>query len=190
MTEELKNEARLLYNRLSRDINDNSKKISTKKCNDYIEDLESLKEDLDNEGYEWIENLSDIEYFEEPNLFIPEASKEEIYDALEEAIAQLERILMKLGIDVTEKRFFQTQPINNPVTINFSPTMNQHVNTSANINFDIQVRNLVEEFNEEYKKFIPNKTKLNKIIDKLKAIGPYAAPVVEKLIEKMAGALF
>ena len=190
MGKELNNEVVLLYKRLSRDIDDQSRSISVKKCNDYIEDLESLKDDIYDEGYEWIENFSDIEFIEEHNIFLGSATKDEIYETAEEVREQLDRLLGKLGIDITEKQSSQIQHSPNPITINFSPIMNQQVETSSNVNLNIQIEKLVKEFNAECEKVIPNKTRLNKILDKVRAIGPFAAPIAQKMIEKLAEFIF
>lgn len=192
MTEEkLYNKMTILLKRVSRDLDKN---ISPKKCNDYIDDLELLKDELYDFDYDWIEDYEEVEGVEEPGMLSDGADKDEIHEALEEVYDQLERILGRLGVDTSE-HYDAKQPSGNmpSITVNVSPKMTQHVETSANAQVNVEIKQkverLVREFEEEYQKPFPDKSRLKSIIEKLKIIGPYAAPFVKKL-SHLLGELF
>lgn len=184
--DDLKNKALILYKRVNRDLNRN---ISPSKCNGHIEDLDNLKDDLYDSGYDWIDDYSEIETVDEEGFFSDDADEDEIQDALEEVEGQLDRLLGRLGVDITEP---ESGPNQTPITVNISPTMTQNVeaSASANVNIQMQIDKLVKEFDEESNRIIPDKNKLQKIIDKLKTLGPIAAPVAQKLAERLSEMFF
>jgi len=183
--ESLKKKALILFKRLSRDIN-SGKHISPSKCNDYIDDLESLQEKLYDSGCNWIEDYPEIDHVEEPGMFSDGADDDQIGESLEEVKDQLDRMLGELGIDATESNSHSPTSNVAPVTIINSPTISQHAEITANTNIQLEISRLEEEFNKEAEKIIPNKTKLQNIIDKLKKLGPIALPVVQRLTERLA----
>ena len=198
ISENLKRKAIILYKRVSRDVT-GSKQISVYKCNDYIKDIESLKDELYDSGSDWVEDFAEIENLEEPDGFFSGADEEAIEEVLQEVEEQLDRILGNLGIALSEMAATSTSFPSSPVTVihnnpiinqhaNISPTISQYASSSSSSQADIhiEIKRLEEEFHKESDKLIPNKSKLQNIIDKLKKLGPIAMPIVKKLSEKLA----
>jgi len=166
----LKKRAMILLKNLEKE-----EEIQLKKCNNYIDDLEDIKKELYDFGYEWTEDLDELENLEDG--FFNSVEDEEMDEALDEVEAQLKRILTKLGVDFHEKSSNSQNP-----QINFSPTIiqsqSQYQYQSQSINFE----ELVEEFKQEAKKPLPNKSKLRKIGEEILKYGKEYSPQLLKVI--------
>ncbi len=173
---------KVLYKRISRDLD---KRISSKKCNEYINDFDSIKEDIYESENDWIEDYEDIYEVSEEGFFSEGASDDEIVSVLKEILNQSERILSRFGVDIYEDR--KNHPHTQPINIHFSPNMTQNVNSSANAQASAEIKQevdrLVREFQEESKRIVPNRSKLKSIVETLKTLGPYAAPYVIKFTD-------
>ena len=88
----------VLFRRLSGEL---KKGIDETKCNNYIQDLEEIKESLYKFDYYWIEDFDVIEEVS-AGLFSDEAPEEIIQDAVDSVRIQSERLLEKLGMDLKD----------------------------------------------------------------------------------------
>jgi uncharacterized protein YoxC len=161
------NKAKLLYKRINKttDLDEN-------KCNDFIEDLNEIKDGLDELGYNWIEDFKDIEEVSGGILGI---SEEDIQESFEEVERQSERILHKLGIDMDDinSKKETTHPVINVI-------QQQHQTASASADVDIQF--LVQELKEEINKTTPDKSKIKSILQKALSVGGQYAPKILEVI--------
>ncbi len=183
----LKRKAQILHNRLRRDLQKDGA-ISLSKCNGYVNEFESLKESLYDAGHDWVDDCSEIDALEE-DFISGEVTDDEIQDKLEEIEEQLERALTEFGVDTTKSEQAASSHLSastySPVTIINAPVMSQHAEANANVNVNLEIKQLEREFEQESKKILPNRTKMESIIEKIKTYGPVAVPVVAKLIEKL-----
>jgi hypothetical protein len=179
-----------LHKRILKEMN---KSTSPKKCNEHVEDLELIKKELYDNDYEWIYNYETVYEVSEPGFFSDGADETEIHETLEEAANQLDRMLGYMGYDMAEilERPDVKQPSKSisPININFSPNMTQHVESSADATVNIEIKQEVErlakEFEKESKRMFPNRSRLEKIIETLKTLGPYAAPYVKQFTDML-----
>ena len=170
---------KLLYTRISRDLNKN---ISPKKCNDYVHDLESLKDEIYDLDYDWIEDYEEVEEVNERGFFSDDADETEIHETLEETLGQLDRMHYHMGIDVSDYSDVNRNNGNIPsININVSPTVTASANSQVSMEVKQEVDRLVKDFEEEYQRPFPDKSKLEKIIKTLNTLGPYAITFVSKL---------
>ncbi len=187
--EKLKKKTHMLYNRVYRDIN-SGRTISLNKCNNYVYSLESLKDDLEDSGFDFNGVYEEIENVE-LDIIDDEVDDEIIQETMEDIEEQLERILEEFGIDVTEGPSSSSSPNHQPIHVTVSPTISPTISAEAtakaNIDIKMEIKKLEDEFNKEAERMFPNKTKLQKIINNLKEYGHIALPVVQKLTEKLAG---
>lgn len=149
---------KLLFKRVNRDL---ERDISLDKINEFTDELEDIKDALSAQGYDWIDEFKPIEYLDE------DVVDEDIEDALNECHEQLERILARLGIDAEEvvnpKSVQYAPPQSAIITINQIQAQNQNLSSNVNI--------LLEEFKKESTQPNPNKSKMRKILDKLREEG-------------------
>ena len=155
------------------------KSIDETKCNNYIQDLDEIKDALIELDYYWVEDFDEIE--EVYGGFLSgEASEEDIQDAIEEVRMQSERLLEKLGIDpediLTSKKETPT-PL-----INISPTFTQQQTTQISTQIDIDMGNLVKEFETELSKPHLDKSKLKSMLETLLKHGIKFAPKIIEII--------
>jgi len=177
------NRIKALHSRIIRDMNKN---ISPKKCNEYVEDIELLKKEMYYNDYEWIDNYESVEEVSEGGFFLDTADESEIHVTLEKTASQLERMLSYMGIDISEHPNVNQSNDNIPsINIYNTPTAIASANTQVSVEVKQKVDRLVKEFEEESRKVFPNKSKLNRIVDTLKNLGPYAAPFVTKFTEHL-----
>ena len=174
----LKDRAKLLFKKLSKDIETD---VSMSKCNGYIKDFEELKIEFLENGCEW---LADDEFFEIEELqsgAFEGPSDEDIDDAMSDVYEQLDRILMKLGIDTDE---LEKSNKNNSPNINISPTFNQSQTQSQSTQVTINIEILVDQFEEELSRPNPDKSKLKSIMNEVLKYGKEYAPQILKIILK------
>ena len=185
------NKIRMLYRRVNRD----KKSSSPEKCNNYIYELEKLKDELFDLDLEWIENYDEVDEVDEEGFLSDGAEKDEILEALNEVSDQLEQIACHMEFDIFSQTTAYGMTGNIPsVNINFNPQMTQNVDVSSNAQINMEIKqkvdNLVREFEKEFQKSLPDKSKLKKIIEKLKPLGKYAAPFVEEFSRRIGGFFF
>ena len=171
--DDLKKRTTILFKRLKGDIN--TKKINQDICNNYVNSLSEIKEELyDCEQY-WIKNFDDI--YEPSGGLFSDPSKQDIKKVMEESLDQFENILIKLGIDPDEI-FEIKKEQQSGININVSPSFSQSQSQYQSINID----NLLKEFEEELKKPKPDKPKLRSIMEKVLEYGKEYAPKLIKLL--------
>lgn len=94
--QELKKQVLALFKNVSNDLN---KEVSHKSCNCYINKLEALKEQLNNEGLDWVEDYDELETVDEQSDLFDGTDEDEIQNSMEEVHSQLESILSDLGVE-------------------------------------------------------------------------------------------
>lgn len=166
--ENLKKRTQILFKKIQKE-----EEIDEEICDDYVDDLEELKEDLLNNDQYWVNNLP---YINKVGGIL-RADDEEIEETMDKIERQLDRILTKLGIDSDEDGKKRTsQGINIQVNPSFSQSQSQMQYQSVNIDV------LIKEFEEELKKPQPDKSKLRNIIEKILEFGKEYSPRILKLI--------
>ncbi|MCK5629482.1 MAG: hypothetical protein KAI26_02600 [Nanoarchaeota archaeon] len=169
----IKNKVKVFYKRLSKDLN---KSLSEEKCNDYVNHIEQIKQKLSDEEEEWIDDFSEIEQVS-VGWFSERVNPKEIKETISQVHDQLDRICLKLGVEVEEAQNNAGLP---QQVFNISQTQNQ----SMDIKIDILIENMVKEFEEEISKPNPDKSKLKIIMGNiLKHGATYAPKIIDLLIK-------
>lgn len=172
----------VLYKRVSKE---SERGLTESECNHYISCLEDLKDELNDLGFDWIEDYEEIEEVS-GGFFGGDASEEDIEEATEHLISQLEHILEKMGLDPDE--VLNPKKENAPISVQVNPVFTQTQSQVTNILNNNQIFELLREFEKEISKSNPNKGRLQSITETLLNNWGVAVPVVEvflKLIEKI-----
>ena len=131
-----------------------------------------------------------IDELELPGFLSDGADSEEISEALEEVYDQLDRLQGHLSLDtIDQAHSTQSGAPSINVHLNQAIVQNASASATAQINIKLKVDQLVKEFEDEYQKIMPNKSKLQSIIDKLKTLGPIAAPFAAEFASRIASML-
>jgi hypothetical protein len=155
VTDNTKNQVRALFNKLSKEDFTN---LSMTKCNGYLKQLEYIKRLLDGIGYHFTEEMEEL-YEVQEELF-GGIDQEEIHEAMEKALEQIDLIMTRLGLEEEEVK--KDLHNNYPMNISISPNFSQ--NQSAQISVESKVNNLYQEFEKELNKSNPDKLKLTDIV--------------------------
>jgi hypothetical protein len=154
ITENTKSQVRTLVRKLKEE---NFHNIRITKCNGYIQQLEYIKDLLYQIGYEWVEDMEEIEEAEE-NMF-GEIDQEAVMEVMEQVFEQADLIMTRLGLE--EEELTKLNSLKNlPMNISINPTFSQN----TNISISNKINNLYQEFEKELNKSSLNKPKLLEIV--------------------------
>jgi hypothetical protein len=156
-------------------------------CNGYIDDLNEIKEELSDSGYEWVDKLKDIESL---GGWLMEVSARDIEKTLDEIKKQLEKIFIKLGGDPEElesKREIISQ-INNPapISINLNQMQQQYQNQYQFQETNVEI--LKKELEEELNKRRPDEDRVKNILKNIIDVAKDSASgIISGVILKILG---
>ena len=167
---------RVLYKRINQDED-----TTERACEGYINVLDGIKKELLDKGKIGWADLEDIQL----GGFLG-ATEEDIDEATDEIVAQLEEIASGLGVDLEEED--KSQKVSNQnfpiINIHNIQSQNQEQNQSQNI----QIESLKEDLENELRKSRPNESKVKKIINNIIEVAKSSASdIITAIFLKILG---
>lgn len=167
---------RLLYKDVQK-----AKKDDEEECQDNIDVLEGIKNELIDEEKLGSYDLEDISIGGWLGT-----SKEDILEANKELIRQLKKISKGLGIDLDEKVQNPQIPISNSPIINIHQIQSQHQEQHQNQKIEIEI--LKKELENELRKNTPDESKVKKIVNNIIEVAKSSAPaIITGIVLKVLG---
>jgi hypothetical protein len=183
MSRKLQDKIVMLYRNLSED----SRKImGLDQINHYVDSLEEIKDELRkrHEGHDWVNDLEEVSHVGK-RFWSDSVSKKDVKERTDKVRVQLEKILLKLGLDRNE--VLAPKKDGMPIVPSVVNVYQNQVQSQVT-NVNIQISDLIGEMEQELIKRKPDKSKLKSKWEKVLTLSTTFAPVahiVLKLIDNI-----
>jgi len=186
MSRKLQDKIVMLYRNFSED----SRKImNLGQINHYVDSLEEIKDELRKryEDHDWVNDLEEVNHVGK-SFWNDSVSKKDVKERTDKVRVQLEKILLKLGLD--RNKVLAPKKDGTPIVPSIPPIVNVYQNQSQNqvTTVNLQISDLIGEMEQELMKESPDKSKLKSKWEKVLTLSTTFAPVAQivlKLIDNI-----